>query len=210
MSRAYHGRLPSLTKLNSAANTVDDVNRDANFPYDVAVSQPATPFDYMFPELQQPEMLLPDKVEAANGRPAIDIRLALLNLGATMGESPEYSPSDSSIPSAYTYFGQFLDHDITLETKSDGLANLSDPNLEPLPLETIRTEIKNGSSPQIDLDNIYYSPAPRVYSKMLLGKVSPGGSDARPPGKDDANDLPRQPPDADPQKNCAALIGDKR
>ena len=36
------------------------------------------------------------------------------------------------------------------------------------------------------------------------------GAGARQPGKDDANDLPRQPPDPDPQKDCAALIGDKR
>lgn len=210
MPRAYHGRIPSLTQLTSAADRIDKVNKDVSFPFDVAISQVATPFDYMFPELQQPEMLLPDLVAPANGRPAIDIRLALLNLGATMGESPESSPLDSFIPSAYTYFGQFLDHDITLETKSDSLANLSDPDLEPLPLETIRAEIKNGRSPQVDLDNVYYSPAPRVYSKMLLGKVSLVGPGARPPGKDDANDLPRQPPDPDPQKDRAALIGDKR
>ena len=211
MPRAYHGTTPSLTNLTSAADRIDKVNKDVKFPYDVAVSQDATPFDYMFPELQQPEMLLPDLVAAANGRPAIDIRRALLNLGATMGESEQYSPPDSLIPSAYTYFGQFLDHDITLETQSDGFANLSDPDLEPLPLETVRADIKNGRSPEIDLDNIYYRPAPRAYSKMLLGRVSPAGINGRPPGKDDHNDLPRRPRDPDdPQNDRSAMIGDKR
>ena len=89
------------------------------------------------------------------------------------------------------------DHDITLETQSDGFANLSDPDLEPLPLETVRADIKNGRSPEIDLDNIYYRPAPRAYSKMLLGRVSPAGINGRPPGKDDHNDLPRRPRDPD-------------
>jgi len=211
MPRAYHGRTPSLTQLTSAANRIAKVNKDVSFPYDVAVSQDATPFDYMFPELQQPEMLLPDLVAGANGRRAIDIRRALLNLGATMGESEQYSPPDSLIPSAYTYFGQFLDHDITLETKSDGLANLSDPDLEPLPLETVRADIRNGRSPEIDLDNVYYRPAPRVYSKMVLGPVSPVGPGARPAGKDDHNDLPRRPRNPDDlQEDRSAMIGDKR
>jgi hypothetical protein len=209
MPRDYHGRTPSLTKLNWAAFSVDETNRETNFPYDIAVSQDATPFDFMFPELQQPEMLLPQMSEPANGGRPIDTRRALMWLGATMGESAAYCPPDSLIPSVYTYFGQFVDHDITLETRSDGLANLSDPNLQPLALETIRAEIKNGRSPEMDLDNVYYRPAPRVNSKMVLGRVSNGGG--RPRGKDDRNDLPRAPrnPD-DPRTDRAALIGDQR
>src|SRR5436190_15902289 len=141
MPREYHGRTPSLTKLDWAAFRVDETNRQANFPYDIAVSQDATPFDFMFPELQQPEMLLPEMIEAPNGAGPMDVRRALMRLGATMGESAQYCPPDSLIPSVYTYFGQFVDHDITLETKSDGLANLSDSNIQPLALETIRAEI---------------------------------------------------------------------
>ena len=209
MPREYHGRTPSLTKLDWAAVRVDQTNRQANFPYDIAVSQDATPFDFMFPELQRPEHLLPETIEPPNGARPIDTRRALMRLGATMGESPEYSPPDSLIPSIYTYFGQFVDHDITLETRSDGLANLSDPNLQPLALETIRAEIKNGRSPEMDLDNLYYRPAPRVASKMMLGRVSGGGG--RPWGKDDSNDLPRAPRDiADAKADRAALIGDQR
>jgi hypothetical protein len=209
MPREYHGRTPSLTKLDWAAFSVDQTNRRANFPYDIAVSQDATPFNFLFPELQQPDMLLPATIEMGKGAPPRDVRRALMCLGATMGESANYSPSDSLIPSVYTYFGQFIDHDITLETRSDGLANLSDPNLQPLSIETIRAEIKNGRSPEMDLDNIYYRPAPRVNSKMLLGRVSNGGG--RPPGKDDRNDLPRTPRNPnDPKTDRAAIIGDQR
>jgi hypothetical protein len=154
-------------------------------------------------------MLLPEMIEAPNGAGPMDVRRALMRLGATMGESAQYCPPDSLIPSVYTYFGQFVDHDITLETKSDGLANLSDSNLQPLALETIRAEIKNGRSPEMDLDNLYYRPAPRINSKMILGRVSNGGR--RPRGKDDRNDLPRAPRNPnDPKADRAALIGDQR
>jgi hypothetical protein len=209
MPREYHGRTPSLTKLNWAANRVDHTNRQANFPYDIAVSQDAAPFDYMFPELQQPDMLLPETIERPNGRRPMDMRWALIRLGATMGESAEYRPPDSLVPSIYTYFGQFVDHDITLETRSDGFANLSDPDLQPLGLETIRAEIRNGRSPETDLDNLYYRPAPRIASRMALGRVAATGG--RPFGKDDRNDLPRTPRNPqNPQQDRAALIGDQR
>jgi hypothetical protein len=209
MPREFHGRTPSLTRLNWAAITVEQTNRETNFPYDIAVSQDATPFDFMFPQLQQPDLLLPDTTPARNGRPGMDMRWALMQLGATMGESGEYFPPDSLIPSIYTYFGQFVDHDITLETRSDGFGNLSDPDLEPIALETIRAEIRNGRSPEMDLDNIYYRPAPRLSSKMILGRVSGGGG--RPFGKDDSNDLPRAPRILnDAKADRAALIGDQR
>jgi hypothetical protein len=207
MPREYHGITPSLTQLRLTASRVHEANRRANFPYDLAISKHATPFDFLFPELQQSETLLPE-VAMGNAGP-LDMRRALISLGATMGESAQYCPPDSVIPSIYTYFGQFVDHDITLETRSSGLANLSDPTLQPFALPTIRAEIRNGRSPQLDLDNIYYRPAPRVNSRMILGRVSPGGP--RPPGKDDQNDLPRQPRNLDdPENDRAALIGDQR
>ena len=127
MPREFHGTLPSLTRLNWAAVRVDHTNQQANFPYDIAVSQDATPFDYMFPELQQPEMLLPDSVALPNGRRAIDMRCALIRLGATMGESAEYRPPDSLIPSAYTYLGQFIDHDIDHTSPSDQPIDITIP-----------------------------------------------------------------------------------
>jgi len=58
-----------------------------------------------------------------------------------MVEPEDDSTPDSATPSAYTYFGQFIDHDITFEAKSDSLANLSDPDLEPLPLESVAEQV---------------------------------------------------------------------
>jgi hypothetical protein len=67
-------------------------------------------FDYLFPALQSdPEALLPE---------SRDTVAHLKALGATMTDDDAAASGDSAIPAAYTYFGQFIDHDITLEGKS--------------------------------------------------------------------------------------------
>jgi hypothetical protein len=76
----------------------------------------------------------------------------LLNqLGGMMGDPSrdiggnQFSPSfnDSNIPAGYTYFGQFVDHDITLDVSSD------------INSATDATSINNMRTPALDLDNIY-------------------------------------------------------
>lgn len=207
--RISHGVLPELETLQDARRQVRSLNREIKLPFSFAVTADETRFDFLFPELQSPEALLPELPET---------REALIDLGLSMRESKENRPADSSIPSIYTYFGQFVDHDITLEAKSDNLIRLSDPNLKPLTLDDICRRISNGRKPGLDLDNVYYKPAPRRHSRMVVGVVSPvrpigqprpRGLE-RPPGKDLRNDLPRRPRAADPVLNRAALIGDAR
>jgi hypothetical protein len=68
----------------------------------------------------------------------------LLNqLGGMMGDSGRDVGADSNIPAGYTYFGQFVDHDITLDVSSD-INNATDA-----------TSINNMRTPALDLDNIY-------------------------------------------------------
>ena len=69
----------------------------------------------------------------------------------------------------------------------------------------------------MDLDNLYSAPAPRdpaAPDKMALGRVSSTGSGvpplARPAGKGDDNDVPREPRNTDHAHDRAALIGDPR
>jgi len=121
-------------------------------------------------------------------------RAALMTLGAAMtatfdppkdGEDAE----ESGIPALYTYFGQFVDHDITFDPTTT-LVQHSDPNA----LTDFRT-------PAFDLDNVYGrgpNDQPYMYnggSKFLLGN----------PLANDATDLPRN--NATPAR---ALIGDPR
>ncbi|HEX5691440.1 MAG TPA: heme peroxidase family protein, partial [Roseiflexaceae bacterium] len=167
-------------------------------------------FDFLFPTLQRnPDNLLPEARETRDN---------LVRLGQTMRDSNPADPSGNSrIPALFTYFGQFVDHDITLEAVSAALDTLLDPNLVPTSLADIRTNLRNARTATLDLDSVYGAPAPRDPAqprKLLLGTVTPLGSDVlpftRPAGKDDRNDLPREPRSDDRFHDRAALTGDPR
>ncbi len=100
---------------------------------------------------------------------------------------------DSIIPAGYTYFGQFVDHDITFDPTSN-LQRQNDPN-----------GLLNFRTPRLDLDNVYgrgVSDQPYLYEhdangkatgKMLIGQVEGTG----------LRDLPRN-------SEGRAIIGDMR
>lgn len=73
------------------------------------------------------------------------INIALLNqLGELMGNSGRESGiGDSPIPAGYTYFGQFVDHDITFDVSSS-IDNTSNA-----------VSINNMRTPKLDLDSLY-------------------------------------------------------
>jgi hypothetical protein len=163
-------------------------------------------FDFLFPLLHNdPANLLPE---------ARKTRDDLIRLGKTMRDTGNDASGDSQIPAAYTYFGQFVDHDVTLETTSATADQLVDPNLVPLPLDEIRTRIRNLRTATLDLDNVYGLPAPRKGQRLKLGTVSKlGGTQKpllRPKKKDDNNDVPREGRSPDIEHDRAALIGDPR
>ena len=124
-----------------------------------------------------------------------DSRLALMALGKAMTSSFDapkdgFDGEESGIPALYTYFSQFIDHDITFDPMTT-LIQHSDPDA----LTDFRT-------PALDLDNVYgRGPGDQPYMydnggpKFLLGD----------PLKNGAPDLPRN--NADPRR---ALIGDPR
>src|SRR5215831_16157710 len=129
----------------------------------------------------------------------------LLKLGDTMiekafdVEEPDAPSNNGPLPAGYTYFGQFIDHDLTFDPVSH-LQGRNDPNA----LEDFRT-------PRFDLDNLYGrgpNDSPFLYErghahcadKFLLGKNSSGEFD-----------LPRaNAADTKPGACKRALIGDPR
>jgi hypothetical protein len=133
------------------------------------------------------------------GRTDDDSRNALLTLGNVMTSSFDppkdgFDSEESGIPALYTYFGQFVDHDITFDPMTT-LIKHSDPDA----LTDFRT-------PALDLDNVYgRGPGDQPYlydnggPKFLLGDALNNG----------APDLPRNSP---PNKSdpARALIGDPR
>ncbi len=163
-------------------------------------------FGYLFDGLQR---------HAANLLPTSrQTRDALVRLGETMRDTGSGESGDGGVPAVYTYFGQFVDHDITFETRSADLPTVTAEDLTPLGLEEIPQKLQNGRTPTLNLDSLYGLPAPRDGDKMRLGRVTKldgrGKPMLRPAEKDDDNDLPRRARHADDPLDRAALIGDPR
>ncbi len=164
-----------------------------------------TPFGYMLPEAASSEECLLPVAERTTD--------ALLALGDAMGDAstPPDPTLDSPVPAAFTYLGQFIDHDITARTDREGGLNLiSQADGRPRPIQPLDPDVvvetlQNGRRPQLDLDNLYgdgpgliagvdteaselYDPAT---GKLVLQDLGPG-----------LIDLPRS--------GRTALIGDGR
>jgi hypothetical protein len=127
----------------------------------------STPFDYLFDKLaaEFPAHHL------ANTDPATTTA-QLKALGQAMIE--EQGPAggelqatgNSTIPPVYTYWGQFIDHDITLNTDNNkGIADITKANLAPLQPSAVVAGLRNGRQPALNLDSVYGD-----------GPTFPGGS----------------------------------
>jgi hypothetical protein len=131
--------------------------------------------------------------------------------GNTLSNNPA-DPGVSSIPAGFTYFGQFVDHDITLDVSSS------------IDVATDANTINNMRSPTLDLDSVYGdgpgldpflyafpSSGPSTAIKFQRGTNSPQGpggpsSTGTPPGMIQQTnwDVPRIP------GTNTAVIGDPR
>jgi nucleoid-associated protein YgaU len=206
MPRLAHGEVATPEQLQDAER--DLASHAASIDLGFAVAAPAAlqDFDFLFLELQDDDANLLPKSATTVKR--------LKELGATM-QDPGVGgdPGDANIPAIYTYFGQFVDHDITLEASSFGMQQLLASNMAPLAVDKIRNELKNLRTASLELDSLYGPPAPRDPAnrdKLLIGRVSKAPGTVRPPGKGDDNDLPREPRSGDIRHDRAALIGDPR
>jgi hypothetical protein len=91
-------------------------------------------FGYMFPAGVRNATKLPFNAT---------MQALLTQLGNLMGDAGRETGADSIIPAGYTYFGQFVDHDITLDVSST-IDAVQDAN-----------NIRNMRTPALDLDSIY-------------------------------------------------------
>lgn len=162
-------------------------------------------FGRMFPELPparygatlQDDMLVMQAVAATMIR---------IDPGApiTVAEPADESPT---IPAGYTYFGQFIDHDLTLD-----VASSLDRETDPEAVQDFRT-------PRLDLDSVYGrgpDEQPYLFNPDLTMRLGPNR--ALDPKRHVRPDVLRVPPEAAADstsltgdRDCArALIGDKR
>ncbi len=166
-------------------------------------------FGYLFSDLQQDDAnLLPVTPETVAN---------LKRLGQSMQDQGPGVEGNSSVPAAYTYLGQFIDHDLTFELSSGKLAQLNDPALAPLAPDDIEEKIKNTRSAKFDLDSVYGGLAQRDEddNELALGIVTVLDGNQSPPrqrpaGKDEFNDLPRKGFINKKSLDREALIGDPR
>lgn len=125
---------------------------------------------------------------------ATDIAEALGGPGGIMHDI-EDSSGDSSIAAAYTFFAQFVDHDITFDTGSALRGGaLTNADIENLP---------NLRSASLDLDSVYgFGPvgSPYLYELDGSGRLLVGSAVD---GVENPNDVPRT-------TNGVALLGDPR
>ncbi|BDZ65577.1 peroxidase family protein [Agromyces mangrovi Wang et al. 2018] len=106
-------------------------------------------------------------------------------------------PADSATPVGYTYFGQFIDHDITFDPQSS-LTKSNDPN-----------GLKNFRSPRFDLDSLYgRGPDDQPYMYDKIRKLDDGFTGYLATGRGANPDHPE--PDLPRTRDDIAIIGDPR
>lgn len=198
MTTVHHGSvLPLESEDSQPLVSTPSQPEEINDARKLAFYPPWT-FGYMFPDLQNDPETSSDTVDQ------------LRSLGLYGMEDPgEANVPGVPVPTIYTFFGQFVDHDITFER---GSRDISLKKPEPIDPARMTEQIVNSRSPNLDLDNVYgpdlkgqLSPRdPHDSDKLRIDEVNLAHpSRGLPPGKDIYNDLPR---DAD----GTALIGDPR
>lgn len=139
--------------------------------------------------------MFPNLNKATFGSSAIDA-LANANIAEAETPTPEGqadSEDNADISAGYTYFGQFIDHDLTLDDRPNDLTTPTDVS-----------SLVNLRTPQLDLDSLYGqgpTKSPTLYNTdgmhLLTGRTLTGSADKG------SMDLPRS-------TNGQAIIGDPR
>ena len=180
------------------------------FPEKMVTSKCADKFGYM----SSPKTRLLSKLPFTASN-----RTLMEDLGNLMGDPGRDAGADSIIPAGFTYFGQFVDHDVTLDVSSS------------FDISTDANTINNMRTPALDLDSLYGrgpalqpylyvfpSSGPSTAIKFQLGtnrNVGPGGpgGTAGMPGMQIQTDfdVPRiHNPLNPPASSNTAIIGDPR
>jgi hypothetical protein len=170
-----------------------------------------TPFDYLLPQL---------KGEAAAHLPGDPAKVTadLKALGKALVDSaPATTPGgaakvNSTIPAIYTYWGQFIDHDMTASADNDpSTSDITKAPLVPVAPDEVTQRLRNMRRPTFDLDSVYgngpgldpgeHKPDPGGADKGLYNGIrlrvgecahGPGIPGVMiPPNEDVARDLPR-------------------
>ncbi|NNH30294.1 heme peroxidase [Rhizobium sp. SEMIA 4085] len=169
---------------------------------DVAVDEEAD-FGYFVPPLDAPENYLPNTAETVGELD--ELGAMLIDVVAT--PTSEDPTEDSTLPPVLTYWGQFLDHELTARTDREGAISSMVNAHPPVASSTVESQFRNARSPRFDLDSVYGGSAvgdgidadvvkvisglrhPTLKDKMRVGTaIEPG---PLPDMLDQHRDLPR-------------------
>jgi hypothetical protein len=167
---------------------------------DIAVDEQAD-FGYFVPPSDATENYLPVSAGTVG---ELD---TLGNLMIDAAGDPEDPAPDSTLPPVLTYWGQFLDHELTARTdRESAITSVKNPH-PPAVSSTVESNLRNARSPRFDLDSVYGgSPIgpgitpdvvtvvsglrhPTLLNKMRVGTAVEDGP--LPDGLDEHRDLPR-------------------
>ncbi|MEQ9438612.1 MAG: heme peroxidase family protein [Cyclobacteriaceae bacterium] len=113
----------------------------------------STPFGYMFPEAAKSRLcLLPQTEVTIQGLRALGKAMA-----DTGSAGNPMTHLDSTMDAAFTYLGQFIDHDITARTDRDSSISMlgrGEP-IHPMDPDTVVATLRNGRRAQLDLDSVF-------------------------------------------------------
>ena len=70
-------------------------------------------------------------------------------------ENDREGRGNSTIPAGYTYWGQFIDHDLSAGTDSSHEFELTEPDFRPVTPSQVEADIENMRHPYFDLDSLY-------------------------------------------------------
>jgi len=183
--------------------------RSASLDAVVAADPVTTRFDYMFKSLR-------DFYPSAHldSDPPSTVVTALKALGSAMVEQGASAAGDSTVRPIYTYWGQFVDHDLTANTDRNTSISILEAPLEPLQPELVRQQLANLRQPQLNLDSVYGNgptasgadQVPYDGDKLVVGNTFPLD-----PAIDlHGADLPRHTAASTVEGRRKARIGDAR
>lgn len=174
------------------------------------------------------DYLSPDTLPRLPDVDTTQVIAALDALGAAMITEAEGDTrdGDADFPPVYTYWGQFIDHDMTLNTDrnhSSSPFDIRPDDFTPVPPGRVRTELANARSHALDLDSVYAEGPEQTPELYCPGVVGFHCCDTRPGALRIGinSDSPGEVPPPDPSDNCRdlpreengsgkAIIGDGR
>jgi hypothetical protein len=131
-----------------------------------------TPFAYLKPDVAA------DPANQLPGDPA-KVTADLKALGAAMIDDGPPAATDpavevnSTIPAVYTYWGQFIDHDMTANTdRTSEISDVAKTPIEPTDPAVVAAKLKNLRRPTFDLDSVYGN-GPGLYDEYYMPDPGP-------------------------------------